>query len=195
MLSTLQTNGAWNTVYLTSIASSHYKNTHYFLFYELQRVTFVKILIYCYLYGIFNVHKPAIKFVILCDVNQLIGQMLPWFRVFQKLTASLNSIFIFCDYSAQHWNAMGVCSIGPTWRRYGNKMMTEVHKCVNQLPVVYNITVIWAHTLDKSVKKTNQSSFWVDSHLWERRLNDSKLVLNNDLSTKIRLHYLIVLLL
>ncbi|KAK2557164.1 hypothetical protein P5673_020645 [Acropora cervicornis] len=37
--------------------------------------------------------------------------------------------------NTQHWNAMDVSSIGPTRGRDSNKMMAEVYKHVNQLPV------------------------------------------------------------
>ena len=47
---------------------------------------------------------------------------------------------------------MGVSRIGPTWGRYGNKIMTEVNKYINELPVVYHITVTGADALNKPTK-------------------------------------------
>lgn len=47
---------------------------------------------------------------------------------------------------------MGVSRIGLIWGRYGNKIMIEVNKYINELLVVYYIIVIGVDVLNKFIK-------------------------------------------
>ena len=65
---------------------------------------------------------------------------------------------------------MSMSRIGPTWGRDGHKVVTEVHKDVNQMPVVDVVAVLGAETLNKPEKGIiSMSNYWTPCRLHQTK--------------------------
>ena len=102
-----------------------------------------------YLDWVFNVNQPAVKAIIYCNRNQLIRNLSVQELVFEDFCTSGSTVLPLCDEGAKHKNTILVCGICPTRRGDGDKIMTEVDKNVDVLPVTYTVTIGGWMTLNK----------------------------------------------
>lgn len=145
----------------------------------------IKCWIFCSnLYGIFNIDQPAIKVIIFCHINQLISNSFIWVLILENFHALFCTIFPLCDKGTQYLHTMLVCSVCPAWWWNGYKIMAEVDKYVNVLPMINTITFSRGKSLNKS--KTWTVGIWIPlvkklyiKYVFQGKVSGIKLPANN----------------